>query len=181
MARLRRAQTDELAAAQLQELRHLLDEAFAGDEEGDFADTDWANSLGGTHVLLEEGGLVLSHASVVPRRLRIGDRDVSTGYVEAVATRPDHQRRGHASRVLEEVTRVIIEEHDIGALSTGVPALYERQGWELWAGPTFASTPSGIVRTADDDGGIMVLRTPVTGPLDLTDPITCDWREGDVW
>lgn len=181
MARLRRAQTHELEAARLLELRRLLDEAFAGDEDGGFAETDWANSLGGTHVILEAGDLVLAHASVVPRRLRIGDREVSAGYVEAVATRPEHQHRGHATRVLEEVTRVITEEYDIGALSTGVPALYERQGWELWPGPTFASTPSGTVRTADDDGGIMVLRTPAAGPVELTDPITCDWREGDVW
>jgi aminoglycoside 2'-N-acetyltransferase I len=181
MASLRRALTHELKADELRDLRRLLDEAFAGDADGAFADTDWGSSLGGTHVLLEEGDLVLSHASVVPRRLRIGNRDVSTGYVEAVATRPAHQGRGHATRVLGEVTRVITEQYEMGALSTGVPTLYESAGWELWHGPTFASTPDGTVRTAEDDGGIMVLRTPATGPLDLTEAITCDWREGDVW
>jgi aminoglycoside 2'-N-acetyltransferase I len=181
VADLRRAQSHDLDADELRELRRLLDDAFAADPDGAFADTDWDNSLGGTHVLLEVGDLVLAHASVVPRRLRIGERDVSAGYVEAVATRPEHQRQGHATRVLEEVARVIAERYEIGALSTGVPTMYERVGWELWRGPTSVATPDGILRTADDDGGIMVLRTSATWPLDLGEPITCDWRPGDVW
>jgi aminoglycoside 2'-N-acetyltransferase I len=37
------------------------------------------------------------------------------------------------------------------------------------------------VRTAEEDGSVLVLRTPVTGTLDLTGPLTCDWRPGDVW
>jgi hypothetical protein len=36
-------------------------------------------------------------------------------------------------------------------------------------------------RTQDEDGGVMILETPGTGPLDLAAPISCDWREGDVW
>ncbi len=177
MAGMRRAESHELRADELHQLRRLLDEAFAGE----FSDTDWANSLGGTHVVVGTDGLVLSHASVVPRTLRIGERDVSTGYVEAVATRPDHQRRGHATRALQEVVRVIGERYEMGGLSTDVPLLYERLGWERWEGPTFASTLQGSVRTADEDGGIMILRTPSTGPIHLSEPITCDWREGDVW
>lgn len=177
MASLRRAETHELQPDERQGLRRLLDIAF----EGDFAETDWTNSLGGTHIVVEQDGLFLSHASVVGRTLRLGNRAMRTGYVEAVATRPDHQRRGHAKQVLQEVAVVIGERYELGGLSTGVPLLYERLGWERWKGPTFASTPAGIVRTAEEDEGIMILCTPGAGRLDLDEPITCDWREGDVW
>ena len=177
MTTLRRLASDELSDDERCQLRSLLDEAFAGT----FSQHDWTNALGGTHVIVTEDGRVLSHASVVPRTLRVGSRALSTGYVEAVATRPDYRRRGHASRVLAEVGRVIGEQYRLGALSTGVPAIYERLGWERWAGPTFARTPTGVLRTADEDGGILVLRTATVGELDLRAPIVCDWREGDVW
>ena len=177
MATPRRALSIDLQPQELRALRRLLEEAFAGD----FGEADWSSSLGGTHVLVEESGLLVSHASVVPRRLRVGDRELRTGYVEAVATRPDRQRSGHASLVLAEVGAVIGEGFEIGALSTGRPSLYARLGWEMWRGPTFVEAPAGAARTPDEDGGIMVLRTPATGPLDLDAPITCDWRPGDVW
>lgn len=51
--------------------------------------------------------------------------------------------------------------------------------WEHWEGPTSALTPTGVVRTADEDGAVYVL--PVTVALDLSGELTCDWREGDVW
>ncbi len=35
--------------------------------------------------------------------------------------------------------------------------------------------------TPDDDGAILILRTPSTPPLDTSLPITCEWRSGDVW
>ncbi len=41
--------------------------------------------------------------------------------------------------------------------------------------------PDGERRTPDDDPYIMVLRTPSSPPLDITAPISCDWRPGDVW
>ena len=56
---------------------------------------------------------------------------------------------------------------------------YASLGWQQWRGPTFALTPSGVVRTPDADGGIYVL--PVSAALDLDGELTCDWRDGDVW
>jgi len=41
--------------------------------------------------------------------------------------------------------------------------------------------PLRIVRTPDEDGGILILRTLRTPSLDLDDSIVCDWRSGDVW
>ena len=71
--------------------------------------------------------------------------------------------------------------YDLGALGATDQAarLYAGRGWQQWQGPTSALTPTGIVRTADDDGGVYVL--PGAVALDLTAELTCDWREGDVW
>jgi hypothetical protein len=33
--------------------------------------------------------------------------------------------------------------------------------------------------TPEDNGGIYVF--PGAVPLDLSGPLTCDWRDGDVW
>jgi hypothetical protein len=55
---------------------------------------------------------------------------------------------------------------------------YAARGWQRWRGRSYAFTPNGIVRTADEDDGIYVLPSV---PVDLAGAITCDWRDGDVW
>jgi aminoglycoside 2'-N-acetyltransferase I len=176
---LRRVATADLPRAELQAVRRLLDEAFPGG----FTADDWHHTLGGLHVLALEAGEVVAHAAVVDRTLTAGGRQLRTGYVEGVASRRDRRRQGLATLVLRDADRVILERHQLGALSdgTGVPGFYERLGWERWRGPTFVATPGGPVRTADDDDGVMVLRTPASGDLDLTVPLVCDWRDGDPW
>ncbi len=178
--RLRRLRTDELTAAELAEIRSLLRAAFRDDGVG-FTDEDWAHAVGGIHAILEDDGAIVSHASVVPRRIETAGRELRTGYVEAVATRPGHERRGHASRAMRAINEVIRDAYQLGALSTAVPKLYERIGWERWRGSTWVRTSAGPERTPDDDGGVLALRTPASPPLDLDGPITCDWRPGDVW
>ena len=176
-AKVRRARTDELSATALEAVRQLLDAAFGAA----FTEHDWDHTLGGTHLLVESDGLVVSHASVVPRILQVGDRRVATGYVEGVATRPDWRHRRHATCVMTEAAALIGEDYELGALSTGIPAFYARLGWEAWDGPTFVETAGGVRRTPDDDGAVMVLRTHATRSLDLGLPLVGDWREGDAW
>jgi aminoglycoside 2'-N-acetyltransferase I len=178
MAELRRVASADLSTAELTALRRLLDEAF-GDR---FDDSDWYHSLGGYHVLAIEDRDPLAHAAVVERTLIAGGQSLRTGYVEVVATRPDRRRRGLAALVMREAGR-IIQGYQLGGLSdgSGVQGFYERLGWEHWQGPTLVAAPGGPVRTADDDDTVLVLRTPTTGDLDLTAPLTCDWRQGDVW
>jgi aminoglycoside 2'-N-acetyltransferase I len=101
--------------------------------------------------------------------------------VEAVATRPDRRLRGRATLVMREAGRIIEQGYQLGALSTARRGFYERFGWVHWQGPTFVASALGPVRTPDDDDSVMVLRTPATGDLDLSAPLTCDWRQGDVW
>jgi aminoglycoside 2'-N-acetyltransferase I len=177
---LRRLTTSELTAAETRAIRELLRAAFEDDGEG-FTDVDWAHSVGGVHVVLSVAGNVVAHASLVERELRVAGLALRTGYVEAVATRPELQGRGYGSRVMTEINDTIRNGFELGALSTGTPDFYGRLGWKPWRGPTAVRTEGGLVRTPDDDGGIMVLLTPASPELDLAAPISCPWRDGDVW
>ena len=177
---IRRVAAANLTNAETSAIRELLRTAFADDGEG-FTDDDWEHAAGGTHFLLEEAGAVLAYASVALRELRADGRPLRTGYVEAVATRPDAQSRGHGTNVVRAVNEHIRGTFEVGALSTGIPDFYARLGWELWLGPTAVRTQFSIVRTPDDDGGIMILTTPSTPALDLHGALSCEWRRGDVW
>ena len=173
---LRVARTEQLASGEIEGLRRLLDDAFGGS----FSHEDWRHTVGGLHVFVADDGIV-AHAAVVERLLIAGDRPLRTGYVEGVASAEPRRRRGLGSAAMREASRIIQEDFELGALSTGVPSFFSRLGWEPWKGPTYANLPSGRVRTADEDDGIMVLRTPLTRDLDAAAPLTCDWRRGDVW
>jgi aminoglycoside 2'-N-acetyltransferase I len=179
--RLRLIATDSLAPAELRAIRDLLDAAFGSDPDDAFTDDDWAHALGGLHAVLEDDGGVVAHASVVERRLEVGGVPLRTGYVEAVATGAARQRRGYGSQVMEAIGEHIRERFPLGALGTGSHGFYERLGWERWRGPSSVRTADGEQPTPDDDGYIMVLRTPASPPLDVDAPISCDWRPGDVW
>lgn len=170
------AHTGELTGEELGAVRALLDEAF----DGVFSDDDWEHGLGGTHVLVLDADAVVAHGSLVMRRLLADGRSLRAGYVEAVAVRPDRRRAGHASTVMAAL-EALAPAYDLLALSAsedGV-ALYEARGWRPWRGPTSVLAPGGIEPTPDDDGSVYVL-TGAT-PLDLDEPLTCDWRPGDVW
>jgi aminoglycoside 2'-N-acetyltransferase I len=174
--RLRRCTTAELGADELARLRALLDDAFLGN----FADTDWGHTVGGTHVVLQDGPDLVAHGSVVERLLRHGGQSLRTGYVEGVAVRADARRRGYASLVMAELES-LREEFELLALSASEAgaALYVARGWQPWRGPTSVLGPDGVVPTPDDDGSIYVLSDRAR--LDLDGELTCDWRDGDVW
>lgn len=164
---------DDLAAS----ARAMLDEAFAGD----FAESDWEHALGGWHVAVVDDGAVLAHAAIVGRVLMVGDRRVGTGYVEAVATTSARQRSGLGSRVMAEIGALVRRDHEMGALGTGEHAFYEALGWERWRGLTYVRTDGDLVRSPDDDDGVMVLRVGVSADVDLAAPISCEARAGDDW
>lgn len=169
------------------ELRTLLDTAFPND----FSDDDWNHCLGGTHFIIRREKHIVAHASVVTRSLWVSSdpntptasrHPLNTGFVEAVAVRPDLQgkRLGHA--VMLEVNKHIYSNYSFGALSSDKPAFYGKLGWVFWKGESFVASPAGQHRIADSDDCIMVLTTArAFSPDMLTQPITCDWRAGDVW
>lgn len=179
MASLTRAQTADLDGEILAEIEAFLVAAF----DGDFADEDWEHTLGGVHVILREGDQLVAHASVVQRRLVVGDLGIRTGYVEGVAVRADRRGHGFGAAAMSVSEEIIRAAYDLGALGAGddVADFYGRRGWRSWEGPTWVLAPDGPRRTADEDGGIFVLRTPTSPRLDLTAALMCDWRPGDVW
>ncbi|MDE0374771.1 MAG: GNAT family N-acetyltransferase [bacterium] len=171
--------TAELTPSEGTRIRNLLDEAF----EGRFTDALWRQALGGVHFFVEEDGVPISHASVVPRLLAVRDREINTGYVEAVGTLHRDRHKGLARSVLAAARRHIADSYELGALHSVLPTFYEHLGWERWRGPTFVRTSSGLMRTESDDGCIHIWRVAVTADLDLdvNDPISCEWRPGFVW
>jgi aminoglycoside 2'-N-acetyltransferase I len=177
MVEIRRLTTAAASGDRLAEIRQLLVDAFAGD----FSDDDWEHTLGGRHVVVADGGVVVSHAAVVPRVLEVAHRPVRAGYVEGVATAPARQREGLGSLAMAELSELLRHEFEIGALSTGRHRFYERLGWERWRGPTFVRHDSEVTRTEDEDDGVMVLRFGPSSGIDLTSPLSCEARRGDDW
>jgi aminoglycoside 2'-N-acetyltransferase I len=177
VSEVRTAHTADLDATTLAAARALLYAVFADE----MTDEDWEHALGGVHALAWEDGELVGHASVVQRRLLHGGHALRAGYVEGVGVRADRRRHGHGAAVMEPLERVIRGAYDLGALGATDEAaeFYAARGWRQWQGPTSALTPSGVVRTAEEDGGVYVL--PAAVPLDLAGELTCDWRDGDVW
>ena len=180
MTVVRRLSSDELSAGQMASLRALFDAAWPEADDA-FTDDDFAHAFGGVHLVVEEDGGIVSHASVVERRLHTGGHRLATGYVEAVATLPTHRGRGFATAVMEEAGKHIDRTFQLGALGTGLHAFYRRLGWVVWNGPTSVRTERGLVPTPEEDGYVLVRLTPMSPRLDLSAPISCDWRPGDVW
>lgn len=170
--------TAQASATLLAQVHALLLEAF---DDGGFDDADWDHSCGGWHVVVSDGGVPVCHAAVVPRALEVGGRTVNAGYVEGVGTAPSHQGQGLGSVAMRELATVIVREFEMAAGSTDVHGFYERLGWERWQGPSFVRHGTELVRTADEDDGIMVLRFGPTAEVDLGAPIVCQARTGDDW
>jgi aminoglycoside 2'-N-acetyltransferase I len=133
------------------------------------------------HALLWEGSELVGHASVIQRRLLYAGRSLRTGYIEGVGVRAERRRRGYGGAMMAALERIVRDAYQLGALGAADEAMdfYAGRGWLLWQGPTSALTPTGIQRTAEEDGCIYVL--PVSVPLDLSAELTCDWRDGDAW
>jgi aminoglycoside 2'-N-acetyltransferase I len=179
---LRRLRSDDLTEAEVARLRELMLAAFAGDEHGGFTDDDWRHALGGMHFLLEIGGAIVTHASVVERDIRVAGQPLRTGYVEAVATDPALQGKGYGSEIMRAVGAHIEEAgYELGVLGTGSQPFYERLGWQIWPGPSYVRVGDREDPTPYEDGYIMFRRTAATPALDPTAPISCEWRPGDVW
>jgi aminoglycoside 2'-N-acetyltransferase I len=170
--------TADLSARDRAAIRSLLDAAYGGD----FSDHDWTHACGGAHLIVEAGGDPVAHASVVARTVDVAGRPLRAGYVEAVAVQPALRGTGIGSAVMRTAGELIARDFELGVLSTGEWRFYERLGWERWRGPTSVRRADGqVARTADDDDGVMILRVPLSPPLDLTAPITCEDRDGEPW
>jgi aminoglycoside 2'-N-acetyltransferase I len=179
---VRLVESADLTNAENEQLHDLMRDAFAGDEHGGFTPEDWQHALGGTHFLLKSDGAIVSHASVVTRDIHVGGVPLSSAYVEAVATLPGRQGQGLGTQVMRAVGDFIDSgDWQIATLGTGSQAFYERLGWRIWRGKSYVRTPTGDEATPDEDGYIMVRLTPRSPALSGDEPISCEWRPGDVW
>ncbi|MBY0491943.1 MAG: GNAT family N-acetyltransferase [Gemmatimonadaceae bacterium] len=134
----------------------------------------------GVHLLGTVDGQLVSHLMWVPRTLYLdGGRPLETAYVEAVATQPAEQGKGYATRLMRAVP-ALVEAFDLAALSPSDEAWYARLGWEMWRGPLSVRDAGGVVETPDEE--VMILRLPKTpAGLNVSAPLACDWRPGEVW
>ncbi len=161
----------------LVQIRELFFTAF--DET--FTEQDWEHVLGGWHVVVSDGDVIVAHAAVVERVLEVAGRPFRAGYVEGVATHPARQREGLGSQTMDEVGQLLLSEFEMGALATGVEGFYEGLGWKRWLGPTYVRYGSDLVRTEEEDGGVMVLPFGPSEGIDLSSPLSCPSRSGDDW
>lgn len=172
---IERIRTNELGADERKEILALCAEAY---EEDLSPYLEWIGE--GVHLYVRDAGEIASHLMIVERALQAGSAPaLRTGYVELVATRPDRQGRGLASRLMRAVIEDLTD-FDLGALSPSDSAFYERLGWEMWRGPRFVREGDTLRATPEED--VMVYRTPRTPAwLDLDLALSCEWREGEVW
>jgi aminoglycoside 2'-N-acetyltransferase I len=176
MWQLRTAHTGQLDAATRDAARALLYDVF-----DDMTEQDWDHCLGGVHALAWEADELVGHSALTQRRLLYQGRALRTGYVEGLAVRADRRGHGYGRAMMDALEQLARGAYDLAALGSTDEGIgfYTARGWTLWRGPTYALTPDGIVRTADDDGGVFVL--PIAVALDPDAELTCDWRDGEVW
>lgn len=90
-------------------------------------------------ILFDPDGVLVSCLTVVPSTLMVGGVPVPLGGIAGVATRPERQGEGHASRLLAATVSDLTDElrYPISALFPFSYDYYRRFGWE---------TASGVVR-----------------------------------
>jgi aminoglycoside 2'-N-acetyltransferase I len=174
---VRRFADDETPSDVLAAVRSFVVEAF----DGRFSAEDWEHTAGGWRVIAFDGEHPVAHAALVPRKLRVGQRDFDAGYVEAVATRIGRHGAGLGSAVMTEISDLVRRHFELGALSTGRRSFYQHFGWEPWRGPSYVEHEGELLRTPDEDDGLMVLRFGPSAGINLESPIVCQRRTGDDW
>jgi len=164
-----------LSAPQRMEILALCNRAYEEDLGALFE-----TFAGATHVLGYYRGALASHALWVTRHLQVGSQPIlRTAYVELVATEPALQGHGFATALMRRVAAEI-QDFELAALSPFDVGYYARLGWELWRGPLFIRTPEGLQASPDDEE-VMILRLPKTPSLDITQPLSAEWRAGELW
>jgi aminoglycoside 2'-N-acetyltransferase I len=166
----------ELSAQARDEILALCDRAYGEDLRAAFDEF-----VEPVHVLATVEGTIVSHALWVTRWLAPGGRaPLRTAYVEAVATDPLHERHGFASAVLRTlVSRVATFELAALCPSDRGHTLYSRLGWETWIGPLSIRRATDVIETPDES--VMIYRLPGTPLLNLAEPLSAEWRPGELW
>jgi aminoglycoside 2'-N-acetyltransferase I len=165
----------DLSEKELTDIIELCSRAFNTDYRL-FLDT-FPNS---THVLQYYENTLVSHALWITRWLQVQERPLlRTAYIEGVTTDKPYRDRGFASAVMKRLAEEIVN-FEIAGLCTGYPDFYSRLGWQVWIGPLF-NHKDGELIPSREGASVMVLFLPNTPALDLSAPLSIEWREGEVW
>ena len=162
----------------------LCNEAYREDLGGYFADLE-----PDFHVLARIGSRLVGHGMVVTRWLQAGGNPpLRTAYVELVATAPGFRRQRIGAAVMRNLAKAAVAGgYELAALCPGDTGLYSKLGWEYWQGPLFircnqvtGKDEMSLIATPEER--VMILRLPATPCLDLTQPLSAEWREGsELW
>mgnify|MGYP003575163467 CR=1 FL=1 len=159
----------------------IVDLCVLAHQEEDFRNLFSYVPSGGWHFLAFQDMQLVSHALVTTRWLQPeGHSLLRTAYIDAVATLPAEQGRGHGSRLMCHLAAGIGEEYFLGCLETGRARFYERFGWENWRGPLAVRSDQGLIPTPEQKG-IMVLRLSQTPPLNLDSMLTIEYQSERIW
>jgi aminoglycoside 2'-N-acetyltransferase I len=150
-------------------------------QEEDFKNLFSYVPSGGWHFLGFQDEELVSHALVTTRWLQPqGHPLLKTAYIDAVATLPIAQGRGHGSTLMRHLASSIESEYTIGCLETEVAGFYQPLGWELWRGPLAGRSQQGLIPTPEQKG-IMVLRLSQTPALNLDSTLTIECQAERIW
>jgi aminoglycoside 2'-N-acetyltransferase I len=134
-----------------------------------------------THVLGRLSGQLVSYVLWITRWLQIDDGPLlRAAYIEGMATELSHRHKGFASQLVRRA-ETEIQDYDIAALSTGSHSFYERLGWKTWDGPLYTRKEKELIAMPEEQGCAMVLALPKSPPLDITAPLSIEWRELEPW
>jgi aminoglycoside 2'-N-acetyltransferase I len=170
------ASSAELSSRARDEILALCDRAYGEDLRAAFQAFDDP-----IHVFATVDGAIVSHALWVTRWLAPGvSAPLRTAYVEAVATDPAHHGRGYASAVMRTLVSEVAD-FQLAALcpSDRGQSLYSGLGWQQWIGPLYIRQGPGLIETPDES--IMIHRLPGSPPLNLNEPLSAEWRPGELW
>ena len=108
----------------------LLDRVFTGfgerEQEARRRGLRWEDVSVPFLVTIE--GRPVSHVGLLEVPVVIDGVETVLGGIHAVATHPDHRRRGHYQRVMTEALAFADERYETLVLSAGEPFLYEPEG-----------------------------------------------------
>jgi aminoglycoside 2'-N-acetyltransferase I len=165
---------NHLGSTLKQELIALCSQAY----EEDFQ-SYWDVLIKPVHVICKRDNQLVAHAAWVTRYLETPTTGIlETAYIEAVATLPAFKGQGYGKAVMQEIVKYL-GDYDIAALSPAVTDFYQQLGWELWQGPLAIRTAKGLLDTPDEQ--LMIYRLPRTPQLNMTELLTVEWREGELW
>lgn len=172
---IRLVRREELSGAERQAVISLCNRAFEEDCEPalrTFTDA--------THLLGHVEGALVSHALWYTRWLEVGNGPLlRTAYVEGVATEETHRGRGYASALMRRLVKEV-DGYDLAALSPSDAQFYARLGWELWRGPLSIRSGGGLIPSPSDEE-VMIYGLAKTPALDISAPLSTEWREGELW